>query len=240
MSTLERDGYAVDRVLLSRSEVLWLREELARLTSPEDRRGGVRSLGLRSEAVRRLAAEGLPAALAKEILGKGARPVKITAFDKTPRANWKVPWHQDLTIAVQEKREAEGFGPWSLKEGIHHVQPPAGILSRMLAVRVHLDETPEENGALRVVPGSHRLGRISLSDVPAWRRRLGEAVCPVAEGGAMMMRPLLLHASSSSRAGEHRRVIHIEYAGFDLPLGLRWPGLNALLRPEPQDSGPST
>jgi hypothetical protein len=44
----------------------------------------------------------------------------------------------------------------------------------------------------------------------------------VAEGGVMLMRPLLLHASSKCRTGAHRRVLHIEYAGCDLPSGLQW------------------
>ena len=220
--TLEACGYAVVSALLSHEEVLELREELARVASEDAREGGVRSLGLKSEVVRELAVNGAPAALAREILGSAARPVKITAFDKTAGANWKVPWHQDLTIAVREKRSAEGFGPWSVKDGIPHVQPPAEILSRMLAVRVHLDETPADHGALRVIPGSHRLGRIAVSDIPEHRARLGEVTCPVGEGGAMLMRPLLLHASSKSCAGGHRRVIHIEYAGCDLPCELQW------------------
>ncbi len=130
---LERNGFSVAQATLSKNEIVLLRDELARLAPSEDRKGGIRSLGLKSDAIRVLAVEGLPAALAREVLGSEARPVKITAFDKTPQANWKVPWHQDLTIAVREKREVEGFGPWSLKDGIPHVQPPVEILSRMVA-----------------------------------------------------------------------------------------------------------
>jgi phytanoyl-CoA dioxygenase PhyH len=219
---LELQGYAVARATLPPEEIVLLRRELARLAPSEDRRGGIRSLGLKSDAMRALAVEGPPAALAREVLGTEARPVKITGFDKNLKANWVVPWHQDFTIAVQEKKEIEGFGPWSLKDGIPHVQPPVEILSCMLAVRVHLDDTPVDHGALRVVPGSHRLGRITLSQIPEWRARLGEAVCPVTEGGMMLMRPLLLHASSKCRTGAHRRVLHIEYAGCDLPSGLQW------------------
>ena len=219
---LELHGYSVAQAALTQEEIVLLRQELSRLAPSEDRRGGVRSLGLKSEEIRALAVEGPPAALAREVLGSGAKPVKITGFDKNPKANWVVPWHQDLTIAVREKRDVEGFGPWSLKDDIPHVQPPVEILSSMLAVRVHLDDTPADHGALRVVPGSHRLGRIALPEIPEWRVRLGEAICPVAEGGMMLMRPLLLHASSRCRTGAHRRVIHIEYAGCDLPSGLRW------------------
>jgi ectoine hydroxylase-related dioxygenase (phytanoyl-CoA dioxygenase family) len=221
-SDLDLRGYAIGQAFLPQEEIVRLRRELARLTPSEDRRGGIRSLGLKSKAIRALAAEGLPAVLAREVLGGEARPVKITGFDKSSQANWTVPWHQDLTIAVQERREVEGFGPWTLKGGIPHVQPPMEILSRMLAVRVHLDDTPADHGALRVVPGSHGLGRIALPEIPEWRARQGEDVCPVAEGGMMLMHPLLLHASSKCRTGTHRRVLHIEYAGCDLPSGLQW------------------
>jgi hypothetical protein len=221
-STLEESGYALGETALSRSDVSRLRAELDRLAGLDPRSGGIRGLGLKSDLIRQLAEDGPPAVLAREALGQDAVPVKITGFDKTPGANWKVPWHQDLTIAVSGRLKAEGFGPWTVKDGIPHVQPPAEILSGMLAIRVHLDDTPADQGALRVIPGSHRLGRIPASEIPGLRARLGEVTCPVAQGGMMLMRPLLLHASSKSHAGEHRRVIHIEYAAFDLPFGLRW------------------
>jgi hypothetical protein len=217
----EEHGYAVISDVLPRDKVDLLREEFARL-APPSRTGGVRSLGQKSEIIQEFAVAGVPGILAKEVLGSVARPVKITGFDKNPRSNWKVPWHQDLTIAVREKRRAEGFGPWSIKDGTPHVQPPADILSRMLTVRVHLDDTPADNGALRVIPGSHRLGRIAPSDISGLKARLGEVVCPVGEGGVMLMKPLLLHASSVAHKSLSRRVVHIEYAGFDLPFGLQW------------------
>jgi hypothetical protein len=219
---LEELGYAVTSVILPADTLRVLREEFARVMSAHARVGGVRNLGQKSEMMREFAITGVPGSLAKEVLGSAAKPVKITGFDKNPRSNWKVPWHQDLTIAVREKQRTEGFGPWSLKDGILHVQPPADILSRMLTIRVHLDDTPDDNGALRVIPGSHRLGRVAPVDVPELKARLGEVVCPVREGGVMLMKPLLLHASSVARKSLSRRVIHIEYAGFDLPFGLQW------------------
>lgn len=151
---LDLHGYGVAQGTLPQDEIILLRQELTRLAPSEDRRGGIRSLGLKSEAIRALAAEGPPAALAREVLGSGARPVKITGFDKSPEANWVVPGHQDLTIAVCERRDVEGFGPWSLKDDMPHVQPPAEILSRMLAVRVHLDDTPADHGALQRLTGT--------------------------------------------------------------------------------------
>ena len=167
----------------------------------------------RSEAVRKVV---------EPILGKNCFPVRGILFDKIPEANWTVPWHQDVTIAVQSKIEADGFGPWSTKAGVLHVQPPAPILENMLSVRLHLDPCEKSNGALRVVPGSHQFGRIPEDSIPALRERLGEQVCAVRRGGGLLMRPLLLHASSPSETPGHRRVIHIDFASISLPQGMRW------------------
>jgi ectoine hydroxylase-related dioxygenase (phytanoyl-CoA dioxygenase family) len=160
--------------------------------------------------------------LVEPILGPRWRPVRGIYFDKTLSANWKVPWHQDLTIAVHETREAEGFGPWSTKAGVPHVRPPVAILEQMLAVRIALDDNDETNGPLRVLPGTHRFGRLQPADIASLRSEIPEVSCCVPAGAALLMRPLLLHASSPMTSGKRRRVIHIEYAGCDLPGGLEW------------------
>jgi ectoine hydroxylase-related dioxygenase (phytanoyl-CoA dioxygenase family) len=149
-------------------------------------------------------------------------PVRATYFDKSPEANWLVSWHQDLTLAVRGKIEVPGFGPWSIKNGVPHVQAPVEILEQMLAVRVHLDNCDESNGALRVLPGTHRLGRLSPERIRQLRVEVPEKVCCLLAGDALVMRPLLLHASGKSGAVGHRRVLHIEYASPELPGGLRW------------------
>ncbi len=220
----DTDGFVVLDGAVSRAEVERLRGVLEGVASqPESaRRGGVRSLLDRSGDLASWAESGLPAALARSLLGPTVRPVKATLFDKTSAANWKVPWHQDLTIAVRERREVPGFGPWTVKDGVPHVQPPAEVLEAMVAVRVHLDDTPVGNGALRVVPGSHRCGRLSKQRAAEVRKERGEVVCPVPAGGAMVMRPLLLHASSAVESPARRRVVHIEYSCGELPAGLRW------------------
>jgi Phytanoyl-CoA dioxygenase (PhyH) len=112
-------------------------------------------------------------------LGKEWFPVRGILFDKFPEANWKVPWHQDVTIAVQNRIEADGFGPWSTKADVLHVQPPVTVLDKMLSLRLHLDPCGEENGALRVIPGSHRQGRIAEERIPAIREANPEHVCVV-------------------------------------------------------------
>ncbi len=109
-----------------------------------------------------------------------------------------------------------------MKTGVQHVQPPVAILERMLTVRVHLDDCDAENGPLRMLPGSHAAGVLSPGEIRAWRHRTAVVECIVPAGGALLMRPLVLHASSASIVPRHRRVIHIEYAAAELPGGLRW------------------
>jgi hypothetical protein len=150
------------------------------------------------------------------------RPVRAIWFNKSAEANWLVAWHQDLAIAVRERVDVPGFGAWSVKEGVPHVQPPAEVLERMLTVRIHLDHADGENGALRVIAGTHLLGRLSAEQIAALREERGETLCEAAAGDALLMRPLLLHASGRSTSDRPRRVLHLEYAGEELPGGLAW------------------
>jgi hypothetical protein len=148
--------------------------------------------------------------------------VRALHFDKSPEVNWLVSWHQDLTLALRARVEVPGFGPWSTKSGIPHVQPPVELLRQMLTIRLHLDDADASNGALRVLPGSHRLGRLSSERIRELRAQQSDVLCAVSAGDALLMRPLLLHASSRTASPRHRRVLHIEYAAFSLPPGLRW------------------
>jgi ectoine hydroxylase-related dioxygenase (phytanoyl-CoA dioxygenase family) len=188
-------------------------------------RGGVRHLLREVPAVQALARHPTVRGVAEAALGAGAFAVRGILFDKTPGANWKVVWHQDLTIALRERREVDGFGPWTVKEAVPHVQPPAALLSRMVAVRVHLDDCTDANGPVRVIPGSHRAGRLSPADVDRWRAEVPDVVCTVPRGGILAFHSLLLHASSPAREPVHRRVVHLEYVGAEwsaLPGGLAW------------------
>jgi ectoine hydroxylase-related dioxygenase (phytanoyl-CoA dioxygenase family) len=127
-----------------------------------------------------------------------------------------------LTIAVRQQFDVEGFGPWSTKAGIPHVQPPVSVLENMLALRVHLDDTDESNGALQVVPGTHNEGRLSTQDIQERKGRDTVITSSVPKSGVMVMRTLLLHASSAASEPKHRRVLHFEYSSLDLPGGLEW------------------
>lgn len=176
---------------------------------------------LRVAEVRKLA-RSLLADLVRTHLPAEPVPVRGIYFDKRPGTNWLVAWHQDLTLAVAERVEMPGFGPWSVKEGLPHVQPPVELLEQMLTVRLHLDDADADNGALRVIPGTHRLGRLNAESIAQCRETHPEALCSAKTGDALLMRPLLLHASSRSTSERRRRVLHIEFAGFCLPPPLEW------------------
>lgn len=156
------------------------------------------------------------------VLGETAKPVKAILFDKTVSVNWNLRWHQDNIISVQERHDVPGFSGWSEKVGVPHVRPPVEILEQMLAARVHLDDCPAENGALKVIPKSHAHGRLSVEQVQDWKNQGEQVVCAARKGQILFMRPLLLHSSSRATRPMHRRVLHVEYAGCDLPGGLQW------------------
>lgn len=175
---------------------------------------------LRSAA--RLARHERLCSLAAQALGGDARVTRSILFDKNAGANWSVPWHQDTTIAVRERRDVPGFGPWSVKAGVPHVQPPREVLEGMLTLRLHVDDCDSSNGALRVLPGSHAEGVLECSGVESWKARVSPMTCEVKAGGVLAMRPLLLHASSPADSPRHRRVLHLEFAARPLPGRLAW------------------
>lgn len=212
-------GFAVIPNVIGDDDVQVLEQRLAELESSS--RGGIRNL-LHSPAICAFAGSPALRRLVDSVLGAAAVAVKGTLFDKTGAANWMVPWRQDLAIAVRERREAEGYGAWSAKDGVPHVLPPPRVLEQMLAVRVHLDDCSAANGPVRVIPGSHRFGRLADRRIEELRESVAEVVCEVARGGALLMRPLLLHASWKAEQPGHRRVVHIEYAAGDLPGGIEW------------------
>jgi ectoine hydroxylase-related dioxygenase (phytanoyl-CoA dioxygenase family) len=150
--------------------------------------------------------------LAVEVLGADVFPYRATLFDKSPEANWLVVWHQDTALPLRSRRETPGWGPWSIKEGIDYAHAPAAALCQVLALRVSLDDSTTENGPLRVLPGTHTLGVLSDDTLHELSTQISPIDCTSPKGGVVAMRPLLVHASSKSRAETPRRVLHIEYA----------------------------
>lgn len=227
MNRFDLTGYTILPAVVGAEVVASLIEALASIggdaavRARDDRVYAVRNLMSLSPAVRQLAVSPQLRAVVEPLAGRGACVVRAILFDKSADANWKVAWHQDLSIAVKARIDVPGFGPWSVKSGVVHVQPPVELLQRMLTLRLHLDDCTDQNGPLRVKPESHQHGVLSSGALDAWRD-MPERLCLVPAGGVVLMRPLLLHASSSAAAIGHRRVIHLEWSADHLPGGLRW------------------
>lgn len=229
LNNFERDGFAIVPRVVGAGEISELLQALneGNTAAASARRRGDGKYAIRNllESVPRvqILAKSTPIqSLVEYVLGSGAFAVRGLLFDKTPDANWKVAWHQDVSIAVKRRLPVPGFGPWSVKVGVQHIQPPRSILEQMIAVRLHLDDCADTNGPLQVLPGSHRTGKLSGIEIQTWRARTPAVTCTVDRGGLVLMRPLLLHASSAAETPGHRRIIHLEYARHPLPGGLEW------------------
>ncbi|MBK8466129.1 MAG: phytanoyl-CoA dioxygenase family protein [Chloracidobacterium sp.] len=221
-------GFLVIPDVLDHETVAELKETLSRVSlnaSVKHRKGsvfGVRNLlGLVPELAKFVKGE-IIQNLATTLLGDEPKIARSIYFDKTANANWKVPWHQDLTIAVKDKREVPGFGPWTKKANVWHVQPSIDFLHPMVTLRFHLDDTDETNGALKVIPGSQTKGRLSAKEIQAIRKGNEFVICSVKSGDCLAMHPLLLHSSTVSLQPRHRRIIHLEFSSAKLPDGLEW------------------
>lgn len=160
-----------------------------------------------------------------ERLGSDARPVRAILFDKRPGANWSLDWHQDRTIAVAQRVDVRGFGPWSRKQGICHVEPPFELLARMLTVRIHLDPVDFSNGVLEILPGSHTLGRLAEAAIGAVVAAHEVRPCSAEAGDVWVYATPILHRSARTISGQGRRVLQVDYSTDELPGGLSWRGV---------------
>ena len=209
-ATVQHEGYGLVPNVFAEDEILNLLKKLdgENLTRT---RAGVRH-AMRSENVARIARDARMMEIAKRILGPEATPFRATLFEKLPNSNWLVAWHQDTALPLRERRDVPGWGPWSVKDGVNYAHAPAQALERILALRVHLDSSVEDNGPLRVLPGTHVQGVLTDDEIHSIAERTAGVDCLMPLGGVIAMRPLVIHASSKSRTENPRRVLHIEYA----------------------------
>ncbi|WP_369014376.1 phytanoyl-CoA dioxygenase family protein [Flavobacterium anhuiense] len=156
----------------------------------------------------------------ESIFGKGFFITKSIYFDKPEKSNWFVAYHQDLTISVDQKIEIENFENWTVKQNQFAVQPPTEVLENNFTIRIHIDKTTKNNGALKVINNSHSKGILRIENLDFEKEK--ETICEVEKGGIMIMKPLLFHASNKTTNNERRRVIHIEFSKQQLPNGLEW------------------
>ncbi len=188
-----------------------------RETAFRDKAAGSRCL-LDLPSVRDAAASLKRSLISSDFLPREAVAIQAIAFDKTPETNWKVAWHQDLMFPFARPVTAEGFGLPSIKDDIPYARPPCEVLEELLAVRLHLDDCGEDNGPLRVSPGTHLDGIVPSHEAAGRAAAHGETACLARTGEAILMKPLLLHASSQAVRPGHRRVLHVVYhSGRPMP-----------------------
>ena len=215
MSKLEDAGWEIIHASLSDSVLAGLRESAFTKPGP-----GWRCL-LDQPLVRETAGFLRAQMIATGYLPARAVAIQAIAFDKTPAANWKVPWHQDVLFPFANPVTTPDYDLASVKDGVDYARPPRVVLEEMLALRLHLDDCGLTDGPLRVAPGSHGQGIVKSHDLSAAARRHGESLCLATTGEALLMKPLLLHASSPASAPNHRRVLHFVFHS-GAPLPERW------------------
>ncbi|MGE0211313.1 MAG: phytanoyl-CoA dioxygenase family protein [Parvibaculaceae bacterium] len=213
-----RDGVAVHENIASGSII----DRLAGEFDCSLVRVGARPFAPSATVLSLIALNGALTQLARRLAERDVRPVRILTLNKTAEANWHLPWHQDRVVALRRRVDAEGFENWTLKGGRVHAEAPVTLLETLFSLRLHIDANDTSNGALKVVPGSHCLGRLTDREVRDVAASHPHHVCVVAAGGVVAMRSLTIHASDASQSQRPRRVLHLDYCFGDLPRGLEW------------------
>jgi len=201
-TVLNEQGFAIIHGVLGEQEVAQLARDLAR-SSMRRSKAGVRH-ALKHREIAELAQDSRLRDIARCFVGSGAFPFRATLFDKSPHSNWLVVWHQDTALPLREKREMLGWGPWSVKDGVIYAHAQATALGQVLALRIHLDDSTVDNGPLRLLPGTHKMGVLSDDEIRALAAKVPSVDCLVPKGGVLAMRPLTVHASSKAMRGLSR------------------------------------
>jgi len=219
--TFATDGVEIRSAVLRSREIVRIQEEVS-VDHEILRRTGIRNLEKKFRSIAQVAADASVLSIAASLLGKTPRLVRALFFDKTGERNWFVAWHQDRTVTLNKRVEIDGWGSWTQKDGVHHVQPPRDVLDSMVTIRLHVDDADEERGCLSVIPKSHRLGILTQNEINRVVMNSTPEACVVSAGDAVIIHPLVLHSSAKSRNSDHRRVVHLEYSSYELPLGASW------------------
>ena len=219
--TFAVDGVEIRPAILRSQQIACIQDEVS-IDHEVLRQTGIRNLEKKFRSIAQLAANASVLSIAASLLGKTPRLVRALFFDKTEKRNWFVAWHQDRTVTLNKRVEIDGWGSWTQKDGVHHVQPPRHVLDSMVTIRLHVDDADEERGCLSVIPKSHRLGILTQNEINRVVMNSRPEACVVSAGDAVIIHPLVLHSSAKSRNPDHRRVVHLEYSSYQLPLGVSW------------------
>ena len=210
------NGYTMIDDFLNQDQISAITHDLD-LSETKEMSGNIRNAEKKIPAIQQLVHSELLMNRARQYLDGKPSLVRAVLFDKTAGNNWLVTWHQDRTIAVSKKFDHPSWGPWSIKEGVHHVQPPVAVLNQMITFRIHLDNTDENNGCLKIFPNSHSLGILDQSAIRHYAQTHQPILCTAKAGTLLVMRPHILHSSSKAKEISKRRILHLEYSSFTLP-----------------------
>jgi ectoine hydroxylase-related dioxygenase (phytanoyl-CoA dioxygenase family) len=210
MGPISDKGYWIEENVFSEYECDRLLESLCSITGNRSR-AGARHL-MSCPAVVAVASDNRLLRIACRALGTDAVPYRATLFEKSTNARWLVVWHQDRALPLEAAFDSSEWGPWSCKQGIDYAHAPEWVLSRIIALRLHLDPSGANNGPLRVIPGSHLAGVMVEEEVLAYAAAHQSVECRVNRGGVLAMCPLLIHSSMKAKNNLPRRVLHIEYS----------------------------
>jgi len=220
METL-KDGYTIVSNFLSHKQLNAILLDIENIEFPP-KAGGIRNAEKKFSSINTLAQSDQLTTQAQKYLSGEAHLVRAILFNKTKDNNWLVPWHQDKTIAVSKQFEKDGWGPWSVKGGTPHVQPPLNVLNQMVTFRIHLDDSHQQNGCLKILPKTQHLGILDHSNIQRHINNHKPVMCECSARSALIMRPHILHSSSKASSPSQRRVLHLEYSSFTLPSGITW------------------
>lgn len=215
------NGFEIRRNFISKSNIEAIKNEVKN-SHEIDIKHGIRSADKKINSIKTLANSKELINLADSILGSTPSIVRVIFFDKTPDKNWLVAWHQDKTVVLNKKLDIEGWENWTIKDSAHHAQPPLDVLNKMVTFRLHLDDADRNNGCLKIIPQSHKLGLLSHSELTDVVNNQEPYLCEVKAGDLVIMKPHIIHSSSKSLKPVHRRVVHIEYSNYPLPSTLEW------------------
>ena len=207
-SKLQSDGFLeVDRIL-TRSELSGL---LPRVDDAAPNSAGDRRM-LDHGWCRELARQLLNTGLSRGLVAGNFVGVLCTYFDKSAQSNWGVAPHRDLAVPARSRVDIEGWKNWTVKQRIPHAHAPRALLERLFSIRLNLDHSSTDNGALMVAPGSH------LTDDD----RVPDFVVEGRPGDGVLLSPLTIHASRKSISGASRRVLHFLYGPREIRYPLEW------------------
>ncbi|WP_444995459.1 phytanoyl-CoA dioxygenase family protein [Aliikangiella sp. IMCC44359] len=229
----QNNGYDIKENFLSKEWLNSLDKELADIGLTKSK-GGIRQAEKKFSSIASFINSTELLYCAASYLKAKPSLVRVILFDKTQANNWSVGWHQDKTVTLSQQIADETWGPWSIKEGIYHVQPPLTVLENMLTLRIHLDDTNDKNGCLRLIPKTHQLGILSKSKIYQWVEQCTPIDIELTRGGLLVMSPLIVHSSCKAINNCRRRVLHIEFSSYPLPDGIFWEPMpaNSMSSPE--------